>query len=1033
MRNYLTLLGQHPDKKSYGIYQCVCGNTGEYPKSRVKANAICSCGCDSPRPMIYNRSNDPLKNIYYSHKFNKYWDTYFDFAVEMGTPPLGAQNAMVVPIVPGTQIMPGNVKWGFDERYFYDPDTDTFDMHHEKMIVDTDLHNVSKELSLEDPNDPSTWEAGLVNITKAFDKDRIDDPIEWQKEIERKAQSFAMYERKRAEEQLYEKGRVSQTQVGRLFRFQLVNALGEMMEDWYKQCSKLGSGTHFHLLHPLIEKKGLDFTTLAHITVTVVMDNLGRGSAFNIAIGNLKKMIGERIDHQAFLNVLEAMDPREFDKIDRWYLRNGEMGYQYKINYAKKHSQELNYQFLGADDLVRVGDWCFTCFERITKWFDRIDVRNEKKDGRTAYLCLSEEGLKHRMVLQNISDQAEFEAWAMVCPPLDWTPEKRGGYLLRHPGNYNDLIHNDKGTIPSQSAFDALNKQQAVPFTINRFIYNVQVRLLCDYNSIGAFKTYEKDSWEAENTPCIDAAIWDLPKDHKDRQAARRRLRKMHQEQKKAEKLHKNPYRVLKQAARFINEDRIYFSCYFDSRLRIYTHAVGLTYQGSDYQKALLQFADGLEVTDDNRSQVETEMLVTIANCWGNDKISFDDRVEFARELVKECEVCVRDPLSSDARSLWAEAAGEAFQFLAILKEYYDIFIDKKKTHTTVAGGRDASNSGNQILGGMCRDEKTCFYTNVITEWEDLLSDKPQDLYGVVAEGVKTLIRNDNFTHSRVSEYIKQAQKKAEKGDFEINADAFTIRPQLPDLVTRKTVKRAVMIDAYGGSWRSKNEHISEELSDASDDKISLAEKRLVTDACVLAQKAAFPLSDCLNVWFKELGKSALEAGREFIEWETPDGSYVVQEYRVPDVIPVTTYAMGGGTYYRPVHDRVKHTVSKGKGKRHSEKRTSVQIRSGYKDEIMTGKTQTALGANFTHSHDSCIIRGAMNLLETEFFGIHDCLYAPHGTLQDACRKLRESYLDTVKTNALKGLADSNEIDIPEPLMGKADIDVCVDSPYMFG
>ena len=196
-----------------------------------------------------------------------------------------------------------------------------------------------------------------------------------------------------------------------------------------------------------------------------------------------------------------------------------------------------------------------------------------------------------------------------------------------------------------------------------------------------------------------------------------------------------------------------------------------------------------------------------------------------------------------------------------------------------------------------------------------------------------------------------------------------------------------------------------------------------MTDACEAAQASEFPLSDQLNEWFKLVGLTAINEGLELITWFTPDGSKIVQEYREPNLITVNTYAMGGGTYFEEADSR---------GKRNNGSRHQATVQDGYTGEVLKGKTQTALGANFTHSHDSMVIRGAMNAIDTPFYGIHDCLYGPHGTLDQACKMLRLSYYETVKPDCLTALAETNKLEIEAPPRGKADITDCINSPYMF-
>ena len=1041
MRNFLTFLGE--TGKGKGLYRCACGETVEKRTSDVKANRQVSCGCASPRRMNTGKRKDPLYNIFYAHKLNKRWDNFEEFKAELGIPPY--EGAWVIPVVPGTEISPGNVKWGDPVRRLHDHPQHRTDMHSKEFKENPEIQRLSKELYVLDEASDDTWILSLDHVTREAEKLRDPDTAIWQKNMERAAVDYAIEERKRQEAKAVESGRVSQTQVARLFRYQLVNSCAEVMKETHQTALQKGSGRHLAVIDPVL-KRGIDYMTAAHVTVTVTMDNLGRGRAFSSSLTDIKTEIGRRIDHQAFLNMIEAHHPRDFEKISRWYLKNGEMGYVYKINNSRRTVQEkLTYPFLSNSDLLHIGDWAFTCLARLTKWFEQENVPNGQgagksgskvKHGYTAYLKLSEEGIKHRQMLQEVADAAEWDSWAMVHPPLDWTPEERGGFLLRHPGSIADLIHNDKGTIPSQDAFEAINRQQRVPFKVNRFIYGVQRQLLGKHHDIGSFKSYEAESWVDENFPKFDPSVWELESRDPIRRKAIRELKRAHGEQKKAEKLAKNPYRVLKQAARFIDVDRIYFSCFFDSRLRIYTHAMGLTYQGSDYQKALLMFADGVKVTDSNREQVKRELLVSLANTWGEDKLTFDKRVEFALDLVKDLGYVAQDPLTTSAYTVWTKA-DEPFQFLALLREWFELMVWKTSDIARVPGGRDATNSGSQILGGMCRDGKTCFYTNVVPKWNGNVSDGPQDLYGVVAATARVYLKSDPWVSTNLARYSKEAQKKAEK-EGRILGRTFVLNMD-PDLIGRSHLKRLCMVDSYGGSWGSKNEYVSAELDDTAkqeDIKITLAEKRLVTDAGIQAQAREFPLSTDLNKWFKVVGKSAVAKGLTFLEWETPDGSYIVQEYRVPNIVQVTTYAMGGGTYWQPLKYEENNVDSEGKRTRKTKRqagRSTNSVIDGYTDDIMEGKTATALGANFTHSHDSCIIRGAMNHIDTPFFGVHDCIYGPHGSLEGACRQMRLAYYETVKGDALKGLVETNGLDVtPAPKGDVSDLSVCLDSPYMF-
>ena len=119
MRNFLTYIGP-AQKKGKAVYQCVCGEYVEKRPADVKANRQVSCGCASQKKMNRGLKEDPLYNVFFAHKFNRLWDDYYSFRAELGTPDPDIKDPWVVPIVPGTSIAPGNVRFGKPAERFFD-------------------------------------------------------------------------------------------------------------------------------------------------------------------------------------------------------------------------------------------------------------------------------------------------------------------------------------------------------------------------------------------------------------------------------------------------------------------------------------------------------------------------------------------------------------------------------------------------------------------------------------------------------------------------------------------------------------------------------------------------------------------------------------------------------------------------------------------------------------------------------------------------------------------------------------------------
>jgi DNA-directed RNA polymerase len=218
--------------------------------------------------------------------------------------------------------------------------------------------------------------------------------------------------------------------------------------------------------------------------------------------------------------------------------------------------------------------------------------------------------------------------------------------------------------------------------------------------------------------------------------------------------------RKLKLAFELAEEPAIYFPCNFDFRLRLYPIPQDLTPQGDDIAKSLLRFAEGKPL-----GRLGAYWLcVAIANAFGQDKISLEDRVAWTMENANLLLDSVDQPL--DGRRFWAEA-DEPWCALALAHEFScwiehgDDFVSYRPINV------DATCSGMQHLSALARDPIGALATNLTR------SPDRQDIYLEVAQ-----------------EANRQVERDAAAGDE--RAQAWLGH------VTRKTVKRAVMTTPYG-------------------------------------------------------------------------------------------------------------------------------------------------------------------------------------------------------------------------------------------
>ena len=295
-----------------------------------------------------------------------------------------------------------------------------------------------------------------------------------------------------------------------------------------------------------------------------------------------------------------------------------------------------------------------------------------------------------------------------------------------------------------------------------------------------------------------------------------------------------------------------------------------------------------------------------------------------------------------------------------------------------------------------------------------------------MAKEAQALLNSDVWVHNNIQKYTKETKKKMKKREEEGKTytapdfSSFTFGVDVTR-VDRTLLKKAVMCTSYGEGWKSKNEYISEEIDEAYERetyKLTLTDKRLVTDAAIQGQSSAFPQCDILNDWFRSFGKACMAADQEFVEWRTPNGSHIKQKYREPIMKHVKTHAMGGGSYFQVTS----------KQQPNGQQKYSVQVGFG---AVKENKSSTALGANWTQCLETCLLQNTVAGYDKSLFTVHDCFYGLAGDMDDVCQQARIEFKNVVESSPMHTLVQCNDIQIELPPMGTADISKCLDAPYM--
>ena len=775
---------------------------------------------------------------------------------------------------------------------------------------------------------------------------------------------------------------------------------------------------------------------IAHLGVTVLLDNLGSGNNLGSTVTEVTEDIGQHLEHQAFMAYMEAVDERYFKKMREYYLNDPVRRYDKKV-YAlqralEKHA-EMEWNWMKPEDHVRLGSLILSrimilkvnaetdegLFEiRTPEWNDPNKKQKKSKAHKDAR-CIgySVSGLYYRDQLQKAADYSQWKPMPMVCKPLPWELGDdgeilRGGYMTKMPGIAGDLIHNNKGSQPSQLVLDAIKRLQNTGYKVNTYILDLQKELITKTWEIGSWRSYEALSYEDEHKPIYDSDWLDsLDTDSEEYKKAMLDLMKYYHSQKVEEKKAANPRRTVVLGDEFRNEAAFYTPWYLDTRGRCYPVVEGLSPQGPDWQKAMLRSAVAVPVNDDTRK----DLLISIATAGAFDNVDkkdFFERLQWAEAFVQtnECRAMVDDPVTY---KFWHDA-DEPWQFLAFCKEYFDIFVDRVKDTCDVFVFRDATNSGLQILAGLMRDPKSAHYTNVLP------TDEPQDAYRLVAETAKELMRTDWWMTSQFDKRSKDIAKKnrTRPADEQIEDRGETFEFEI-DVLNRNHTKTQVMTTLYNSSPLTRRDNILGALKKKNQVELHPGDKGIVVKACIESMSKEFEVALELNEWFQTVAIAAMEAGKEHLKWISPSGMFVVNEYREPLYSRVNTYAAGGGHYAQLMHN------SGGQ----------VYLQTGYGD-VKASKVKSSTSANYIHSLDAAIVH--LSVLDTPeevpVFTVHDCWAMVPGTVSTVIPLARKAFLNVVTSNPLEGLLEENELDdqIEIPPQGDAPIEECLNSPYMY-
>lgn len=254
---------------------------------------------------------------------------------------------------------------------------------------------------------------------------------------------------------------------------------------------------------------------------------------------------------------------------------------------------------------------------------------------------------------------------------------------------------------------------------------------------------------------------------------------------------------ILDIARRYAQYKKFYQPHQLDFRGRVYAVSP-LSCQGSDTTKALLRFANGKPL----ESEGWKWLAVHGAGLIGNDKVSFEDRVNFILDNEDVILAIAENPY--DNRQWFGEIGGyevdKPWQFLAWCKDWEGFVKYGEAYVSKIPIAMDGSCSGLQHYSAILKDEKVGAMVNL------LQGDKPSDVYAMVAEEVLKAVNHD--LENGTEDELKLVDNEPK---FEEGTKTFA-RQWLEFGINRKVTKRAVMTLCYGSKQFGFAEQLMEDF-----------------------------------------------------------------------------------------------------------------------------------------------------------------------------------------------------------------------------
>ena len=364
----------------------------------------------------------------------------------------------------------------------------------------------------------------------------------------------------------------------------------------------------------------------------------------------------------------------------------------------------------------------------------------------------------------------------MVVEPKPWRRLNEGGFLESKtsfvrvkPGDVEQKLYTDAAIKSGdlKQVFKGLDVLGKTPWQINKEVLGV---LMEAWNGGEEIANMPPLNPEFEIPPEPDASADPLQR--------RNWIRAVKAIENERSGLHSQRcfMNLQLEIARAFRNQTIYFPHNVDYRGRAYPMPTYLNHMGADHTRAILKFAKGKELGTKGLRWLK----IHLANLYGLDKSSFDERESFTNENIPNIVESANNPLRGSRWWLQAEDPWQCLAACLELKAALDLpdpttFVSSLPVH------QDGTCNGLQHYAALGGDSWGARQVNLEP------GDRPADVYSAVADLAKQAIDKDAAVGNKFGQVLKGK-------------------------VTRKVVKQTVMTNVYGVTFAGAKKQVCKQI-----------------------------------------------------------------------------------------------------------------------------------------------------------------------------------------------------------------------------